>query len=106
MRAETNGAKPVSSSVDRRRSHGSGGVRAVRPGVWLVDVELPRDPDTGKRRRVSRTILGTREEVDTELAQLKVTAGQRRAPSGPLRVRSVQAAVSYTHLTLPTIYSV
>lgn len=65
----------------------------MRPGVWLVDVELPRDPDTGKRRRVSRTIAGNRDDVDLELAQLKVNASQRRAPAGPTRAQSVQAAL-------------
>jgi hypothetical protein len=56
--------KRASVSVERRRSHGASGVREVRAGVWLVDVELPRDADTGKRPRVSRTIAGTREDVD------------------------------------------
>lgn len=58
-----------------------------------MDVELPRDPETGKRRRVSRTITGTCDDVDLELAQLKVTASQRRAPSGRVRARSVQAVL-------------
>ena len=93
MSAETDAAKLESVPVERRRPYGAGGVREVRAGVWLVDVELPRDPETRKRRRVSRTIVGTREDVDLELAQLKVTASQRRAPSGPLRARSVQAAL-------------
>jgi integrase len=93
MRAETDSPKRVSVSVERRRSHGAGGIREVRAGVWLVDVELPRDPATGKRRRVSRTIVGTREHVDLELAQLKVNASQRRAPAGPLRSQSVQVAL-------------
>lgn len=32
------------------RRKGSGGIFAVRDGVWRVDIELPRDPVTRRRR--------------------------------------------------------
>jgi hypothetical protein len=40
---------------------------AIREGVWRVDVEIRRDPVTGRRRRVSRQIRGSLE--DAELAR-------------------------------------
>ena len=36
----------------------------VRPGVWRVDIELPGDKVTGKRRRISRYVEGTRNEAE------------------------------------------
>ena len=59
-------APQVERSTARSRKRGSGGVFAVRDGVWRVDVEVGRDPVTGRRRRVSRTIRGTREEAEVD----------------------------------------
>ena len=53
--------------ADRRRR---GGVRAVRAGVWRVDVELPRKAGE-PRRRVSRTVEGTEAEAESALAALQ-----------------------------------
>ena len=46
------------TSDDRRRRKGSGGIVEVADDTWKVDIELPRDAVTGRRRRVSRTIRG------------------------------------------------
>jgi integrase len=64
----------------------------VREGVWRVDVEIHRDPVTGARRRVSRTIRGTREEAEIALARLRVADHERRLPTGGTKARSVKAA--------------
>lgn len=79
------------ATVQRRlRPRGTGGVIAVREGVWRIDVEAPRDPETGRRRRSSRFVYGTREEAELALAQLRVAAHQRRLPTGKSRPRSVR----------------
>ena len=57
-----------------------------------MDVEVHRDPVTGARRRVSRTVRGTREEAEIALARLKVADHERRLPTSGTRVRSVEAA--------------
>jgi integrase len=57
-----------------------------------VDVEVSRDPITGRRRRVSRTVVGTREEAEIALARLKVADHERRLPVGGTSARSVRAA--------------
>lgn len=86
--------RPGTSAQRRRlRPRGSGGVLAVRTGVWRIDVEAPRDPETGKRRRSSRFVYGTREEAELALAQLRVVAHQRRLPAGRARPRSVRAVL-------------
>jgi integrase len=81
---------PTDGSSPRLRRRGSGGVFAVRDGVWRVDVEIGRDPVTGRRRRVSRTIRGTREDAEVALARLKVADHEKRLPSGT-NARSVAA---------------
>lgn len=64
----------------------------VRDGVWRVDVEIARDPVTGKRRRVSRHLHGTREDAEIALARLKVADHEKRLPVGT-NARSVGAAL-------------
>lgn len=81
----------VERSTKRARRRGSGGVFAVRDGVWRVDVEVGRDPVTGRRRRVSRTIHGTREDAEIALARLKVADHEKRLPTGGTNARSVGA---------------
>jgi integrase len=65
----------------------------VRDGVWRVDVEVGRDPVTGRRRRVARVIHGTREDAEIALARLKVADHEKRLPSGGTSARSVRAAL-------------
>ena len=81
----------ANGSSRRSRRRGSGGVFAVRDGVWRVDVEIGRDPVTGRRRRVSRTIHGTREDAEIALARLKVADHEKRLPTGGTNARSVAA---------------
>ena len=70
----------------------------VAADTWRVDIELPRDAVTGRRRRVSRTIRGTREEAELALSRLRVVGHERRLPSGGTNARSAGAAMDlYLH---------
>ncbi|CAN5490528.1 hypothetical protein BH23ACT3_BH23ACT3_07650 [soil metagenome] len=51
----------------------------VRDGVWRVDLEVGRDPVTGRRRRVSRRDRGSRVDAEAALAKLRVSADERAA---------------------------
>ena len=90
------------TSDDRRRRKGSGGIVEVADDTWKVDVELPRDAVTGRRRRVSRTVRGTREEAELALARLRVAGHERRLPSGGTNARSVGAAMDLYQKTAET----
>jgi hypothetical protein len=46
-------------------------VIAVREGVWRVDLEVPRDTATGRRRRKSRQVYGTLEDAERALEELR-----------------------------------
>ena len=85
-------SKSPSPADTKRRRRGSGGVIRVRDGVWRIDVEVGRDVVTGQRRRVSRTIAGTREEAEIALARLKIADHEKRLPTGGTSARSVSAA--------------
>ena len=61
-----------------RRKKGAGGVKKVRDGVRRVDVEVDRDAVMGKRRRVSRPVLGTRSDAEVVAAKLKVADHEHR----------------------------
>jgi integrase len=65
---------------------------ALREGVWRVDVEIRRDPLTGRRRRVSRRVFGSREDAEIALARLKVADHEKRLPTGGTKARSIRAA--------------
>jgi hypothetical protein len=80
------------ATLSRRRKRGSGGVVAVRDGVWRVDLEISHDPVSGRRQRVSRTVVGSREDTEIALARLKLADHEKRLPSGGTTARSVQAA--------------
>jgi len=56
-----------------------------------VDIELARDSVTGRRRRASRVVYGTREDAELALSQLRVAQHQRRLPTGGTSARSVDA---------------
>ncbi len=45
-------------------------------GVWLIRIELSRDPQTGGRRQRAETIHGTKREAETRLAQMLIDVGQ------------------------------
>ncbi|MHB1534119.1 MAG: tyrosine-type recombinase/integrase [Acidimicrobiales bacterium] len=64
----------------------------MRDGVWRVDLEVGRDPVTGRRRPVARIIHGSREDAEVALARLRVADNEKRLPSGGTNARSVAAA--------------
>ncbi len=84
-------SSPAAGRSTRARRRGSGGVFTVRDGVWRVDVEIGRDPVTGRRRRVSRTIQGSREDAELALARLRVADHEKRLPTAGTNARSVAA---------------
>jgi hypothetical protein len=53
-----------------RRVRGTGGVFAVGPGIWRVDLEMTRAPGE-PRRRVSRRVRGTLEEAEQVLVEMR-----------------------------------
>lgn len=85
--------RTVASSKRHPRRRGSGGVFPVRDGVWRVDVEVGRDPVTGRRRRVSRYVHGLREDAEIALARLRVADHEKRLPAGGSNAHSVAAAL-------------
>jgi integrase len=66
--------KPHKDEKARR----TGGVKAIRDGVWRVDVEVPRLPGEPRRRR-SKTVAGTREDAEKCLASMVI---EFRPPDG------------------------
>jgi hypothetical protein len=58
-----------------RRRKGSGGVTAVRAGVWRTELETPQQPGE-QRRRVSKTVYGNR--LDGERAVPPLDVGYMR----------------------------
>ena len=57
---------------------GKDSLRERRPGNWELIVQLPRDPETGLRKQLSRTRHGTKREAQRALAALvaKVSEGK------------------------------
>lgn len=55
-----------------------GSLRERQPGNWELIVQLPRDPETGLRKQLSRTHYGTKREAQRALAALvaKVSEGK------------------------------
>ena len=47
-----------------------GSLRERSPGVWEVRVETGRDPVSGRRRQLSRSVRGTKREAETVLNRL------------------------------------
>ena len=92
MSGRTGGSGGGGKGPAHRRQRGSGGVIPVRDGVWRIDVEGQRDPVTGKRRRISRRVHGTRQEAELALAKLRLADHEKRLPSGGTNARSVSAA--------------
>jgi len=52
-----------------------GSVRKLGNGRWRVVVEAKRDPETGKRRRLSKVVRGTRRQAEEVKLQLLADAG-------------------------------
>jgi integrase len=51
-----------------------GGLRPKAPGVWEIRVEAGRDPVTGRRRQVSRSVHGTKRQAEAALNTLVADA--------------------------------
>jgi integrase len=56
----------------------SGGMRQIRPGVWEVRLEAGRDPVTGRRLQLSRSVTGTKRDAQKVLNELAVEADKGR----------------------------
>src|SRR5436190_22395349 len=52
-----------------KRDYGSGGFEERSPGRWRVQVELPRDPVTGRRRRRRFTVTGSKRDAQRALRE-------------------------------------
>ncbi|MGQ0431271.1 MAG: site-specific integrase [Microthrixaceae bacterium] len=87
-------SKKKRAAQTRKRGRGTGGIVAIRDGVWRIDIEVKRDPITGQRRRVSRTVYGTRDEAEVTLARLRVAGHENRLVIGGTKARSVDAVFS------------
>lgn len=59
-----------------------GSVQKVGRGQWRVVVELPRDPETGKRRQRVRRVRGSRRDAERARVELLVEAAKGVAGSG------------------------
>lgn len=59
----------------------NGSVYQLKDGRWRVQVEIPRDARTGKRRRLTRTIRGSRKDAELLKIELLAEAGDTTADS-------------------------
>jgi integrase len=59
-----------------------GSVQKVGRGKWRVVVELPRDPETGKRRQRVKRVRGSRRDAERARVELLVEASKGVAGSG------------------------
>jgi hypothetical protein len=64
----------------------------MREGVWRVDVEVARDPETGRYRRVARVGHGSREDAEIAVVRLNVVDHEKRLPRVETIARSIRAA--------------
>lgn len=61
---------------------GTGKIQQRGQNSWRVSVYVGRDPDTGKRRDIARTVRGTRKDAEQELLRLRIDTGTSAAPAG------------------------
>jgi len=59
----------------------------IRPACLAVDIELPRDKVTGKRRRLSRRVEGSRRDAEVALSPLRVAQSDGRCDLSPSTAR-------------------
>ena len=57
--------------------------------MWRVDIEIEPDPLTHRRRRVSKTVYGSRDDAEVVLARFRVAAHDKRLPPAGTSARSV-----------------
>ena len=58
-----------------------GSLRERQGGNWELIVQLPRDPETGLRKQLSRTHYGTKREAQRALAALVAQASEGKITS-------------------------
>jgi integrase len=56
----------------------SGSIWSPRHGVWVARIDAGRDPVTGKRRQISRTIRGSKRDAQKVLNEMAVEADRGR----------------------------
>jgi integrase len=69
VKPATRAKSPTGRAARPRRS---GAVTMLAPDRWLVGVEGAADPVTGKRRRHTSVVNGTREQAEIALARMKL----------------------------------
>ena len=81
----------------------SGYLEKRESGVYRVSVEGPRDPLTGKRTRVRKTVRGPKKDAEAELARMLLdspeSAGNAHSTLGSLLEQWAETA---THTIAPT----
>jgi Ribbon-helix-helix protein, copG family len=75
-----------------RRARGTGGMFQIDQGTWRVDVEIPRTPGDSPGR-LSRTVLGTRWEVERVLSKLRADGPPRGETFGVRLPEDLAAAL-------------
>ena len=85
----------VTPASARRANRGGGTVAEVSPGVWKIGVSAGSD-DQGQRRRVFRTVRGTKTDAMRELAALRVEIGDgSKLPSSEHRGLTVDDLIQW-----------
>ena len=77
-----------------RAPRGGGSLRQLGPGRWKLVVDAGRD-DTGRRRRITRNVRGTRTEATRALAALTVDVQTGRRRPVPVAGGSVDDLVDW-----------
>jgi integrase len=65
-----------------RRSSTPGHIRRRGPDTWQILLESAPDPLTGVRRRIGRTVHGSRRDAERVRAELVLDLGDGRAQAG------------------------
>ncbi len=98
LRTKLNRGVPYDGAV-------SGYLEKRENGVYRISVEGPRDPLTGKRTRVRRTVRGTKKDAEAELAQMLLdspeSAGNAHSTLGSLLEQWADTAA---HTIAPTTF--
>lgn len=58
---------------------GKGIIYKRENGVWRIGMELPRDPETGKRRRITKSVRGSKKKAEEALMRLLAENGEMPA---------------------------
>ena len=80
-----------------RRAVGS--IRKIARDRWRVTASAGHDPVTGKRRRIDRTVRGTRTEAERELARLLLDSGSAPSPTMTIETYLVDVFLPHAQTT-------